>query len=116
MVLQSSVPEWLRTALEKQGGVTAYRVRFSGARPIYSISSEVEHVTFNHGVLGALPKWSTIYPISSMERVPDYESVDKRSTRLWDIRYARLVQRIERGASNANMKFRLLHRVPDMQP
>ena len=29
----SSVPEWLGTALEKQGGVTAYRVRFSGARP-----------------------------------------------------------------------------------
>lgn len=51
---------------------------------LYSISSEVEHLTLNQGVLGALPKWSTIYPISSTERVPDYESVDKRSNRLWD--------------------------------
>ena len=104
LALQSSVPEWLGTALEKQGGVTAYRVRFSGARPIYSISSEVEHLTFNQGVLGALPKWSTIYPISLMDRAFGYEPKDRVSITLWGtIMQPQFIQ-LERRSDKAEVR------------
>ena len=41
-----------------------------------------------------------ISPISLTERVPDYESVDKRSTRLWDTTYGLLSQSVEEIGSN----------------